>query len=184
MNEIKLSVFFILSAFITYISWNSLKTLKSHGFYRFFAFELIIFLTLLNIEYWYDNPFSSNQIISWTFLLISFVVVIDGFYLLKKVGKPTGKDKNTENLGFENTSNLVTSGIYKFIRHPLYASLLFLGWGISLKNLTKEGIIIAIMISIFITLTAIIEEKENRIRFGDEYSNYMLKTKMFIPFIF
>lgn len=184
MNEIKLIIFFISTVGIFFFSWRSLKDRQSHGFYRFFAFELILLLILLNIDYWFANPFSVLQIISWILLIISIVVVSDGFYLIKKIGRPAGKVEDSSNLGFENTSNLVTIGIYRFIRHPLYASLLFLGWGVYLKNLSVLGSVIIILISVFLTLTAETEEKENRSHFGDEYSAYMSKTKMFIPFIF
>jgi protein-S-isoprenylcysteine O-methyltransferase Ste14 len=184
MNEIKLVIFSISTVGIILFSWRSLKDRQSHGFYRIFAFELILLLILLNIDYWFANPFSLPQIISWILLITSIVVVADGFYLIKKIGRPVGKVEDSSNLGFENTSNLVTIGIYRFIRHPLYASLLFLSWGAFLKNLTVPGSVIIILISVFLTLTAEKEEEENKVHFGDEYSVYMTKTKMFIPFIF
>jgi protein-S-isoprenylcysteine O-methyltransferase Ste14 len=184
MNEIELIIFFISTLGITFFSWRSLKDRQSHGFFRFFAFELILLLILFNVDYWFADPFSVLQIISWILLIFSIVVVVDGFYLIKKIGRPVGIVKDSSNLGFENTSNLVTIRIYRFIRHPLYASLLFLGWGAFLKNLTVPGSVIIILISVFLTLTAEKEEKENKLHFGDEYSVYMSKTKMFIPFIF
>jgi protein-S-isoprenylcysteine O-methyltransferase Ste14 len=36
---------------------------------------------------------------------------------------------------------------------------------------------------LFLTLTAKIEEKENKQYFGEAYQNYIQKTKMFIPFV-
>ena len=39
-----------------------------------------------------------------------------------------------ENLAFENTVKLVEVGLYRFIRHPMYASLLLLAWGAFLKH--------------------------------------------------
>jgi protein-S-isoprenylcysteine O-methyltransferase Ste14 len=184
MNPVKLIIFLILSIGIIVLSWRSLKNINSHGFYRFFAFELILFIILFNFDYWFNNPFSVLQIISWFLLIFSIVIVLDGFYLLKRVGVQKGKIDNSPNLGFENTTNLVTSGIYRFIRHPLYSSLLFLGWGAFLKNLTEIGAILVILISVFLTLTGEVEEKENALSFGDEYLDYMKRTKMFIPCIF
>ena len=184
MNKIKLVIFLLSSIGIIILSWESLKNVKSHGFYRFFAFELILFLILFNFDYWFTNPFSVLQIISWTLLIFSIVIVINGFYLLEKVGIPKGKIQNSPNLGFENTTNLVTSGIYRFIRHPLYGSLLFLSWGTLLKNLTEIGALLVIVISVLLTLTAEVEEKENALSFGDEYLDYLKRTKMFVPFIF
>jgi protein-S-isoprenylcysteine O-methyltransferase Ste14 len=46
--------------------------------------------------------------------------------LMKKMGKPE-PDRNEETLyQFERTTELVDKGIFKYIRHPLYSSLLFL----------------------------------------------------------
>src|SRR5664279_1894449 len=112
---------------IIVFSWFlSIKYKRYHGIARFFAFESVFILVLLNIRVWFVNPFSPLQIISWIMLLLSIYVVSTGYLLLKKKGKP---DSN-----FENTSLLVKSGIYKYIRHPLYLSVFLLGSGIMLKN--------------------------------------------------
>ncbi|MBI5008326.1 MAG: isoprenylcysteine carboxylmethyltransferase family protein, partial [Bacteroidia bacterium] len=96
--------------------------------------------------------------------------------LLKGVGKP---DSN-----FENTSVLVKSGIYGYIRHPLYLSIFLLGTGIMLKDAGPLQIILGIINTIAIILTALVEEKEMITKFGDEYREYMKETKMFIPKVF
>ena len=83
----------------------------------------------------------------------------------------------------EKTTKLVTEGVYKFIRHPLYSSLFFLSWGIFLKSVSTLGFILTIIISFFLMKTAKIEEKENCDYFGYKYENYMQKSKMFIPYI-
>jgi protein-S-isoprenylcysteine O-methyltransferase Ste14 len=184
MNQIKIIILLVCSFAIIILSWRSLKNIKSHGFYRFFAFELILFLVLFNSDYWFDNPFTILQIISWIILVFSIIIVIDGFSRLMRFGKPKGKMETSPNFGFENTTNLVVSGIYKYIRHPLYASLLFLGWGAFLKNINLVGSVSIILISVLLTLTAETEEKENATTFGEEYLNYMKKTKMFIPYLF
>ena len=43
--------FAIVSAGIIFLSWKSLRKPQSHGFFRFFAFELILALILLNLEH-------------------------------------------------------------------------------------------------------------------------------------
>jgi hypothetical protein len=42
-------VFLVFSAGIVLLSWRSLRDRRSHGFYRFFAFEAILALILLNL---------------------------------------------------------------------------------------------------------------------------------------
>jgi protein-S-isoprenylcysteine O-methyltransferase Ste14 len=103
---------------------------------------------------------------------------------MKKTGKPE-PDRNEETLyQFERTTELIDTGIFKYIRHPLYSSLLFLTWGIFLKNTSVELLIVSVVSTVFLYLTAIFDEKECIDYFGDKYIEYMKKSKRFIPYIF
>jgi len=162
--------------FIILFSWFlSIKYKRYHGIARFFAFESVFILVLLNYKVWVVNPFSPAQLVSWILLCLSVWVVVTGFILLKRKGKP---DSN-----FENTSLLVKSGIYGHIRHPLYLSIFLLGTGIVLKDPAPMQILVGTINLIAVYITARIEENEMISKFGDEYRGYMEETKMFIPFI-
>lgn len=157
----------------------------SHGFYRFFAWEFILVLVLLNAPYWMKSPFSSiYQGISSLLLLISIFLVVHGIHLLKVIGKPNQSRSNDELLAFEKTSHLVTVGAYKYIRHPLYSSLLFLACGAFFKHPSLPALSLVIAASFFLVLTAKKDELECLQYFGDAYQTYMLRTKKFIPFLF
>ncbi|MCW8811066.1 MAG: isoprenylcysteine carboxylmethyltransferase family protein [Ignavibacteriaceae bacterium] len=181
---IQISVFVIVSIFLIVISWQYLYSPTHHGFYRFFAFEYIVILVIINAPFWFLNPFSLLQIISWLFLVLSLFVVLPGFYILKKKGEYKKRNIKSANYEFEDTVNLVDTGIYKYIRHPMYSSLLLLVVGALFKNLTIIGIVLTILAVIFITLTAKIEERENLSFFGSAYKEYMKKTRMFFPYLY
>lgn len=66
----------------------------------------------------------------------------------------------------------------------LYSSLIFLTWGIFFKNLTLELFIITLLSMVMLYITAIFDEKECIVYFGDKYKEYMKRSKMFIPYIF
>ena len=87
-------------------------------------------------------------------------------------------------LAFEKTSTLVTSGIYLYIRHPLYSSLLFLTWGIFFKALAWLGMLLALTATIFLVATAWADEVECSRFFGPSYQAYMKRSKRFVPFLF
>jgi protein-S-isoprenylcysteine O-methyltransferase Ste14 len=178
---VKWILFAVASLGIILISWKSLPRPRSHGFYRFFAFELLLILLLNNINFWIEAPFSVHQMISWVLLSASLFLAVHGFYLLWVIGKPQGAVQGSSDLGFENTAKLVTIGAYQYIRHPLYASLLLLDWGTFFKHMTLLSGSLALGISAFLIATAKTEEMENITRFGDEYSRYRKTTKMFIP---
>ncbi len=177
-------IFGILSVGIIFISWRTLLNIRSHGFYRFFGWELLLWLLVNNFKFWFSNPLSINQLMSWTLLLFSLYLLIAGILLMKEVGKPANTRESKNLYQFEKTSRLIDSGVFRYIRHPLYASLIYLTWGIFLKNPTIILLFVALLASIFFYLTMLFDEKECIEYFGDEYREYMKCSKMFIPFIF
>ena len=172
---IKLIIFAIGTLGIVFISLHSASKFRSYGFFRFFAFESLLVLILYNVEHWFRNPFSILQIISWLLIISSVLVVSSGFYMLRKFGRP--KDV------IDDTAVLVTWGIYRYIRHPLYSSLILLAWGVFLKDISVVSFALALVASGFPIAVAKVEEKDDIRKFGDDYLEYIKTTKMFIPFI-
>lgn len=177
MSRYELIAFILCTLFIIWFSWwLSIKDKRYHGIARFFAFEGALLLLLLNYRAWFIDPFCLRQLFSWFFLCFSLYPVFYAYYLIKTAGKPHGK--------FENTSRLVARGIYKYIRHPMYLSIAVLSLGIFLKRPDVPQSVILAVIYIAVFFTAKIEEGELIKKFGDEYMEYMKKTKMFVPYIF
>ena len=179
----KLIAFEILSLPVILISWRTLFRVKSHGFYRFFSWECILWLLVSNYSFWFENPLSIKQIISWILLLYSIYPLLAGTILLKKAAKSDQSRDEKALYKFEKTTELIDTGIFKYIRHPLYSSLLFLTWGIFLKNTSCFLLIISVLSSVFLYLTARFDEQECLVYFGNKYSDYMKRTKRFIPFV-
>ncbi len=117
-------------------------------------------------------------------MLFSVLFIVWGFSLLTKLGGSRGRVEGSENLAFENTVRLVRDGLFKYVRHPMYSSLLLLSWGALLKHLTIHGIIAVLITTAFLVATAKMEERENIAFFGSSYEEYSKGTKMFIPFLY
>ena len=177
-------IFLLGSLVLVVISRSALRVPGSHGFYRFFAWEAILGLVILQAPYWFDNPTGGRQVISWILLILSVVLVVEGVRLLKQFGQPESGREAEGLVGIEKTTRLVTTGLYRYIRHPLYSSLICLAWGAVLKDFSAGSVLLAGTATGLLILTARIEEKENARYFGDRYRVYIDKTKMFIPFIF
>lgn len=180
---VSLIVFVIGSAIIATISRRSLKAPRCHGFYRFFAFEFLLMLVILNVPGWFANPFSWNQTISWPLLLCSLMLIIHSADLMLILGLSEGAVPHSPNLAFENTTHLIIVGAFRFIRHPMYTSVMLLVWGVAMKDPALPSFCLALVVTAFLFTTAKVEERENIDRFGEEYRHYMKKTRMFIPFI-
>jgi protein-S-isoprenylcysteine O-methyltransferase Ste14 len=182
---LRATLFFAASAAILTLSRRSLKDARTHGFYRFFAFEFLIALILLNLPVWFRDPFSARQLVSWFLGAVSIGLAIEGFRLLRVIGRPAPTKIESANLAFENTTKLVMVDAYRWIRHPLYASLLALAWCAYFKNPTGlASIILTLGASGFLLATALVEERENLKHFGAAYAEYKKRTRRFIPFVF
>lgn len=184
MNDLSLLFVFLLGTVgLTYISRKALFNPRSHGFYRFFAWELLLALLLFNVGGWFRTPLAWYQLISWALLIVSIGLLIEGVRLLRVIGRQDAR-RDPNLLGVERTANLVTVGLYRYIRHPLYSSLLFLAWGIFFKSPGWGDAGLALLCSAYLLATARFEERENIHYFGNAYLAYMQHSKMFVPFVF
>ena len=177
------ALFIICTLFLVRFSWRALGDFRAHGFYRFFAFEGIAALLLLNQPVWFENPFSPVHLLSWLLLGLSIYFIVLSLKKLKEEGGHDHRGDMPGNHDFENTVNIVETGLYRLVRHPMYASLLFLGWGAFFKRITVFNICLICLVTFFLFVTARVEEDENIRFFGMPYVDYMRRTKMFIPWI-
>jgi protein-S-isoprenylcysteine O-methyltransferase Ste14 len=181
---IKWIIVALMAITIAVISRASLLKPRSHGFWRFFAWESILILMAINLEAWFVDPWSWHQIIAWILLFCAFVPLFFGVRTLTLRGKPTtNRDGEPQLMAFEKTTSLVTTGIYRYIRHPLYSSLLLLAWGtfFKLPSLMAGALLLAASVCLYLTARA--DEAECLRYFGESYQEYMKKTKRFIPYV-
>ncbi len=181
---LRITLFIICTLFLLYFSRRPLKNPGSHGFYRFFAFEAILLLVLLNHPYWFNTPFTPLHLLSWFLLLTSIVFVLQALILLKRCGGHGERRDMPENHSFENTIHVVDKGLYRYIRHPMYGSLLLLAWGAFFKQVTLLNTMLVFLATGFLVAAATVEERENIHFFGAPYRVYMQRTKRFIPWLF
>ncbi len=181
---LKLTVLLIGSLLLFYFSRDSLRSPGSHGFYRFFSWVCILGLFLLNVGDWFRDPFTPVHLLSWSLLTISALLALHAFAVLRRHGRQDPGRADSTLLGVEKTTELVTVGAYRYIRHPLYSSLLLLAWGIFFKAVATASAALALAATILLFATARADERESRQYFGAAYGAYMGRTKMFIPFLF
>jgi len=177
-------MFFLIGSLVLFgVSYRSLQQPGTHGFYRFFAWELMLLLFLLNMPAWNQARVEWLQLMIGGLFLISLFLALAGVIQLRLFGKPNAQRNDVPMVHFEKTTVLVKTGIYRFIRHPLYGSLLFLCWGFFFKDMAVKGFVIAAAASIFLMLAAREEEVECIRFFGRQYRDYMQHSKRLIPFI-
>lgn len=126
-------------------------------------------------------PFHSNIAIQ----IIGFVLVTFGF-AEAVIARKTLADNWTESFEYQIKKNheLITKGIYGYVRHPIYGGLLLMVIG-SLIVSGSYTFIAGLIIMLFtFEIFARREEKILTKHFGKKYIEYIKTTKKFIPFIY
>jgi protein-S-isoprenylcysteine O-methyltransferase Ste14 len=94
-------------------------------------------------------------------------------YLGRNWGMPTSQKDDPE---------LVTSGPYRFVRHPIYSGILLGVLGTALAT-NLLGVIIFAILAAYFYYSASVEEKNLTATFPTTYPAYRRATKMLVPFV-
>ena len=83
----------------------------------------------------------------------------------------------------KNEQELVTSGPYHLVRHPIYSGILVAGFGtaVALGWLWLTAVVLA---GVYFLYSATVEERYLTEQFPDDYPTYKRSTKMLVPFVF
>jgi len=80
--------------------------------------------------------------------------------------------------GYEAGDALVTGGILQHVRHPWYLAGLLLLWG---HDLAARDLVTAILLSGYLYVGSILEERRMVAEFGDNYRRYQREVPRFLP---
>ncbi len=127
----------------------------------------------------FGGPIPRDGPLAWAGL-VTFAL---GILLLGAAMKALGK-MYTSYLGIQPGHHLVTSGPYRFVRHPGYLSELMVMFGIGLSLSSLVGLALGVA-SVALVLYRIGSEEQMLVdEFGDEYRSYMKRTRRLIPSIY
>jgi protein-S-isoprenylcysteine O-methyltransferase Ste14 len=79
----------------------------------------------------------------------------------------------------EKTGQLTISGLYRYVRHPLYTFSLLILW--LSPNMSLNSFIVYAALTIYVLIGIIFEERKLIREFGQEYETYRDATPMLIP---
>ena len=108
-------------------------------------------------------------------LVLGFVILISAVRLFKK-------DKTTVNpLSPEQATKLVTDGIFKYSRNPMYLGMALVLTSIAVFFNLLGGIILIALFCAYITRFQIIpEERAMRDLFSDDFDKYIKETRRWV----
>ena len=106
------------------------------------------------------NPFS---------YFLGILIIIIAFIIMLVSIKDLGRNLSPFPRPINN-SNLVTTGIYRFTRHPMYYSLIFISFGVFITKLSIYYLFLTISLSLIIKFKIALEEKY----LMKKFKNYLL----------
>lgn len=151
-------------------------------FYRlgYNALAVITFTPILYLTYGLPNRIIYQVPSPWNLLMIGGQLLSAILLLIAVL--------QTDTLSFvglrqlfedEGPGQLVTRGLYRVVRHPLYTfSLLFI-W--LTPTMSQNSLTLYIGVTIYVLVGAYFEERKLLRDFGDAYAEYRRKTPMLIP---
>jgi protein-S-isoprenylcysteine O-methyltransferase Ste14 len=83
----------------------------------------------------------------------------------------------------KDDSELVTHGVYAWVRHPIYSSLILISLGWALLNSSPLTFFITLLLGIFLDIKSRREEQYLQDKFA-AYVDYKKRVKKFVPFVY
>ena len=138
------------------------------------AYELILvflqfFIIGLHFFRWEFIPQKQIIQVSSYSYFVGFLIIIIALIILFIAIKDLGRNLSPFPRPINN-SNLVTSGIYRFMRHPMYYSLIFISFGVFITKLSIYYLFLSISLAVIIKFKIALEEQY----LNDKFKNYLL----------
>ena len=138
------------------------------------AYDLmLVFLQFLinslHFFQWEFIPQKQIMQVSTLSYLVGFLIIIIAFIILLVAIKDLGRNLSPLPRP-TNNSNLVTTGIYRFIRHPMYYSLIFISFGVFIIKLSIYYLFLSISLGLIIKFKIALEEQY----LNNKFKNYLV----------
>ena len=100
---------------------------------------------------------------------LGILIIIIAFIIMLVSIKDLGRNLSPFPRPIKN-SNLVTKGIYRFMRHPMYYSLIFVSFGVLITKLSIYYLFLSISLGLIIKFKIALEEQY----LNNKFKNYLL----------
>jgi protein-S-isoprenylcysteine O-methyltransferase Ste14 len=180
---------FLISGWLIYFFVHSflaslrVKKYFSETFPQLYSYYRILYNVIailgLGVLLVFSLPLTSlatNTLLGSVITSIGFILIILAFRAFNL----------REFLGFqaETQSELVVSGMYRFVRHPLYFGTMIFIAGLYLLLPSDIMLSVLVISYVYIWIGSRLEERKLRALFGESYKAYSQKVKSLIPYVY
>jgi len=121
--------------------------------------------------------FASPPWLRWVGFALGVTTIPAVHWVLRSLGRNVSETVLTK-----SQHELVTSGPYRWIRHPLYTVGVALLVSVGLMNSSWLILLLALVIALLVRIVVIpLEERQLLEKFGSDYETYMTRTGRFLP---
>ena len=137
------------------------------------SFEIILvflqfFIISLHFFQWDFIPQKQIIQVSTLSYFVGYFIIIIAFIILLIAIKDLGRNLSPFPRPIKN-SNLVTKGIYRFTRHPMYYSLIFISFGVFITKLSIYYLFLSTSLILIIKFKIDLEEQYLK----NKFKNYL-----------
>jgi protein-S-isoprenylcysteine O-methyltransferase Ste14 len=182
MSALRTAIFVVWGAFWIYwlVSATTAKESSPRGNWRLRGVSLLI-IVVASVVIRRLHGVGSLTIHSPVLEVVGTIVFVSGLALAVWARIHLGR-----NWGMPMTERaepeLITSGSYRYIRHPIYTGILLGLLGTALAINLYYLIALAVLTGYFV-FSATVEERNMTGAFPEQYPEYKAHTKMLIPFV-
>lgn len=172
-----------ISIFINFVDAkeNSEIQFKKKSFVETGSMMAFFFILILIIRLGLGRIFIESEINRIILMLIGIIFVVFGSFVNIR-GRFDLKTNWANQVVIYKNQFLVNSGMYSKVRHPLYASIMLMFFGLALIFTNYFALVLNIFIFIpFMYYRAKQEENALTEKFGEDYKNFQKKVGMFFP---
>lgn len=156
---------------------------KAAKYYRVISSLLIFIVLLILIHYHFAaidtilfRPHWIEKIIAAVLILSGIVVTViyTWNYLISFSGLGVV-------FGIETNTELQQTGLYAYVRHPMFAGAIVFMWGVFFGYPYMNNLISAICLTVYSLVAIFFAEKRLGVRYGDMYKQYQAKVPVLLP---
>ena len=145
-----------------------LKNFLQAGYEALLVF-LQFFIIILHFFQWEFIPRKQIIQVSPFSSFLGFLIIIIAFIILLVAIKELGRNLSPFPRPLKNSS-LINTGIYRFTRHPMYYSLIFISFGVLVIKLSIYYLFLTISLVLIIKFKIVLEEQYLK----NKFKNYLL----------